>query len=75
MHRQQDPQQMRSERGVSLLETTAAAEYLGVAPRTLTVWRCTKRYMIPYIKVGRLVRYRRDDLDLWLESRTVGMVA
>ena len=25
---------------------------------------------IPFIKVGRLVRYRRSDLEAWLESRT-----
>ncbi len=26
---------------------------------------------IPFIKVGRLVRYRRSDLEAWLESRTL----
>jgi predicted DNA-binding transcriptional regulator AlpA len=25
-----------------------------------------------YLKVGRLVRYRKADIDAWLESRTVG---
>ena len=75
MHRQQDLSQIGSECGARLLATTAAAEYLGVTPRTLTVWRCTKRYAIPYIKVGRLVKYRREELDRWLESRTIGAVA
>lgn len=50
---------------------TQAAEYLGVTPRTLEVWRCTKRYSIPYVKVGRLVRYRQSALDAFLASRTV----
>jgi len=55
-----------------LLTTTEAAAYLGVAPETLNVWRCTKRYDIPYIKVGRLVKYRKSALDAFLESRTYG---
>lgn len=49
-------------------ETTS--EYLGVTPATLAVWRCTKRYAIPYLKIGRLVKYRKSDLDAWLSSRT-----
>ncbi len=54
-----------------LLDTGPAADYLGVTPRTLEVWRCVKRHAIPYIKVGRLVKYRQSDLDAWLESRTI----
>lgn len=56
----------------NLLDTDSAAAYLDVTPRTLEVWRSAKRHAIPYIKVGRLVKYRQSDLDLWLESRTVG---
>ncbi len=50
-----------------------AAEYIGVKPQTLAMWLSTKRYSIPVIKVGRLVRYRRSDLDAWLLARTVGV--
>jgi excisionase family DNA binding protein len=50
-------------------EETAA--YLNVEPRTLTAWRTTKRYNLPYIKCGRLVRYRPEDVERFLESRTV----
>lgn len=46
-----------------------AAQYIGVAPATLTQWRCTGRYDLPFLKIGRLIRYRRSDLDAWLESR------
>jgi hypothetical protein len=49
-----------------------AAEHIGVTPRTLEVWRCTKRYQIPYIKVGRLVKYRKSALDAFLAQRTIG---
>lgn len=53
-----------------LLDDPATAEYIGLKnPQTLAVWRSTNRYQIPYIKVGRKVRYRKSDLDAWLESR------
>lgn len=54
-----------------LLTTQEAAKFLGMSPGSLEVWRSEKRYSIPYVKVGRLVRYRRSDLEAWLESRTV----
>jgi hypothetical protein len=54
-----------------LLDTPQAAAYIKIAPRTLEVWRATKRHPIPYIKVGGRVRYRVEDLDLWLASRVV----
>jgi excisionase family DNA binding protein len=54
-----------------LLNTTQAAEYLGTTTGTLEVWRSAKRYNIPYIKVGRLVRYRLSDLDDFIRSRTI----
>jgi excisionase family DNA binding protein len=53
------------------LSTLEAAEYVGTRPHTLEVWRASGRYKIPFVKVGRLVRYRRADLDAWLASRTV----
>jgi hypothetical protein len=51
-----------------------ASEFLGVARGTLQVWRSTKRYPLPYVKVGRLVRYRLRDLQAFLQARTVGAV-
>ena len=53
-----------------LLNRKDAAKYLGVAPQTLAVWDCTKRYNLHPIKVGRRsVRYRKDHLDRFLEER------
>ena len=54
-----------------LLSRNQAAAYLGVSPRTLAVWKSTGRYCLPCYKVGRLVKYRKADLERWLESRTV----
>lgn len=58
-----------------LLANDPAAEYLGVKPHTLEIWRASGRYRIPFVKVGRLVKYRRADLDAWLQSRTVNAEA
>ena len=51
-------------------DTRAAASYLGLAPATLEIWRSTGRYDLPYMKIGRCVRYRRSDLDTFLQRRT-----
>mgnify|MGYP003491382956 CR=1 FL=1 len=48
-----------------------AADYLGVKTQTLSLWACTGRYDLPFIKVGRSVRYKRADLDAFLDSRRV----
>ena len=47
-----------------------AANILGVSSGTLSVWRCTKRYGLPYIKVGARVMYRLVDLQEFIERRT-----
>jgi hypothetical protein len=47
-----------------------AAKALGVKPTTLAVWRSTGRYHLPYLKVGRLVKYRVSDLAEFLARRT-----
>lgn len=48
-----------------------AAEYIGVKAQTLGLWAISGKYGLPFVKVGRKVYYRRDDLDAWLRSRTV----
>ncbi len=56
--------------GRDLLSEQEAAELLTVAPGTLSVWRSTGRYNLPFLKVGRKVRYCRADLLAWLKNRT-----
>lgn len=47
-----------------LLTPEQAAEFLQISPATLAVWRCTKRYNLPYYKMGdSLVRYKLEDLE------------
>jgi len=53
-----------------LLDTKQAAERLGISRNTLYEWVVQKR--IPYIKVGRLVKFKKEDLEKWLEKRFQG---
>ncbi|MDR2209603.1 MAG: helix-turn-helix domain-containing protein [Azoarcus sp.] len=39
-----------------------------MSPKTLAIWRSSGRYSLPYVKVGRKVRYRRSDLIAWLKK-------
>lgn len=63
---------IKSQHSDPLLTPGEAAAYLDVAERTLSVWRCTGRYAIPFLKVGRKVRYRKSALDAFLDRRTHG---
>lgn len=54
----------------TLLDDSRAAESLGVSRGTLAVWRSTGRYNLPYLKIGRLVKYKVGDLLAFRESRT-----
>lgn len=50
----------------ALLTTSEAAAYLGLAISTLNKWRCFGEGP-QFIKLGRAVRYRLDDLDRFVE--------
>lgn len=54
-----------------LLTQAQAAEQIGVKPATLQIWRVTGRYRLPFIKCGRLVRYREQDVQAFLARRTM----
>ncbi|ELJ4218298.1 helix-turn-helix domain-containing protein [Salmonella enterica] len=46
-----------------------AANYLGIAPRTLANWHSSGRVKIPFYKVGRKKTiYLQSDLDAYLAS-------
>jgi len=44
------------------VDQDGASKILGPSARTLAIWRSTGRYNLPYIKAGRLVRYRVKNL-------------
>jgi excisionase family DNA binding protein len=52
------------------LKREEAAKIVRVAPQTLAKW-ASERVHLPFIKVGRHVRYRLSDLQDWLAKQTV----
>jgi hypothetical protein len=52
-----------------LLDEHYAARLMSVSPRTLQSWRSEHKGP-PYVKCGRLVRYRRGSLIDWVKART-----
>ena len=53
-----------------LLDDIQAAELLGISAGTLSVWRSVGRYALPYVKIGRRVKYKAGDLRDFIERRT-----
>lgn len=54
----------------TLLTRTEAAKALRIKPQTLAVWASTGRYDLSFIKIGRKVFYRQEDLEQFLINRT-----
>jgi excisionase family DNA binding protein len=50
------------------LTAEEAAQRLGIRNQTLAVWR-GRGMGPPFHKIGNRIRYREDDLELWLRSR------
>jgi len=51
-----------------LLSTKELSEYLGIAVSTIIEYRMNNSGPI-YAKLGHLVRYKKSDVDAWVESR------
>jgi hypothetical protein len=47
------------------------AEYLGTTIANLARWRWEDSGP-PYRRVGRLIRYRWDEVDQWVEAHAIG---
>jgi len=52
----------------NLLTPKQTAEILGVTIGTLAVWRCTARYPLSFVKIGRRVKYRLADINNFITS-------
>ena len=52
-----------------LLTVQEAAQYTGLSVHTIYTMASQKR--IPYVKVGRLVKFDRETLDKWIKQQTV----
>lgn len=57
-----------------LMRSDAVAEYLGILVPALEKWRQLGTGP-DYVKIGRLVRYKKSALDAWITTRTVSPAA
>jgi excisionase family DNA binding protein len=55
-----------------LLTETEACEYLRVRPRQLFNWRMSG--LVPFIRIGRAVRFRVTDLDAAIDRMTINPI-
>ncbi|QGZ54305.1 helix-turn-helix domain-containing protein [Paraburkholderia acidiphila] len=55
----------------AVLTPEQAATYLSINEHTLAQWRSNRQQRIPFVKIGGRVRYRKADLDAWIQSRVV----
>ena len=51
---------------MSLLTVKEVSQWLQVKPSTLYVW--AEHGMIPHLKLGRLVRFDHDEIEMWLQA-------
>ena len=50
-----------------LINVSDAASQLRISRKTLYKW--VESGQIPFVRIGRLVRFREKDLDEWVEER------
>ena len=52
-----------------LLTMDEASEYLGISKLTLYGWVSARK--VAFVKVGRLVKFKQDQLDKWIDQHTI----
>jgi hypothetical protein len=53
-----------------LLTPTDTAALLHTTVGVLAVWRSCRRYPLAFVRVGRKIMYRQEDVQHFIESRT-----
>ncbi len=53
---------------MNMFRTNQAAAYLDLTKSTLEAWRCRGGGPV-FVKMGKAVRYRKEDLDVFLNAR------
>lgn len=56
-----------------LMTSADVAAYLQVSEGTVKQW--VHRRILPFVKVGRLNRFRREDIDAWVNDGKPGEAA
>ena len=54
-----------------LTDTEGASTLLAIPTATLIKWRSTGEVRIPYVRIGRQIKYRTKDLKAFIETSTV----
>jgi Helix-turn-helix domain len=55
----------------TLTDTDGASSLLAIPTATLIKWRSTGEVRIPYVRIGRQIKYRTSDLKAFIETSTV----
>ncbi len=55
-----------------IVDISDASILICTPEKSLIKWRSTGEHNIPFIKIGRNVRYRTKDLREWIEARVQG---
>ncbi len=59
-----------SDNSQTLMGPAEVAKYLGMTERTILLW--AQQQKLPAFKVGSVWRFRRSEVDRWLESSRSG---
>lgn len=54
------------------LGITELSQYLGLTKGTLYVWVCQRR--LPYLKIGKLLKFDIMQIEAWLKDKRVGEI-
>ena len=54
-----------------IITTAQASKLLSTPESTLNKWRSTGENNIPYLKIGRNVRYRTTELKKWVDAHMI----
>ena len=54
-----------------LLKPKEVSEILGITVETMAVWRSVGRHGLPFVRVGGKIMYRPEDIQAFIESRTM----
>jgi excisionase family DNA binding protein len=52
-----------------LMDVLSVSQYIGVKVNTVYAWVNSRK--IPHIKLGRLLKFNRNEIDTWVQSKKV----
>ena len=62
---------MKTDPEAELMTDPEVTALIRMAPGTLANWRSTQTHTIPFVRIGARVRYRRRDVEAWIEQHLV----